>query len=301
MTFDWKEANPASRRRLMQGARFHEEKMNTRSPDLTASQLTKARLLASKKHREFARSLAQLGKARSVDAKAISDHDVIQPLLEAELIRKEYLVTCRQDSRTLCSVPDKTVLSGEAARHMRCTTCGRLFEEELIQEIFALTAETKALLEGSHWMTVWITDLLNASGIQNEKIRWNAAAGDDEIDIVVDVQGMNVFLELKDREFGLGDAYPFGFRLERYGGDIGVIITMEKVAVEARKFIDEQAQQRRGGRIECLEGTDVISSGVPALIERISKTAVETFFWDFSEELGLGLLPLIHGWLNARH
>lgn len=180
-------------------------------------------------------------------------------------------------------------------------TCGRLFEEELIQEIYALTADTKPLLEGSHWMTLWITDLLNKSGIPNERIRWNAASGDDEIDIIADVQGLNVFLELKDREFGLGDAYPFGFRVERYGGDFGVIVTTDKVATEAKKFIQEQAQQGRGALMDCIEGTEAISTDVPALIESMSRASVERFFRDISDELGVSLAPLVRRWLDARH
>jgi hypothetical protein len=35
-----------------------------------------------------------------------------------------------------------------------------------------------------------------------------------------DALGPRVFFELKDREFGLGDAYPFAIRVGRYGGDI---------------------------------------------------------------------------------
>ena len=119
--------------------------------------------------------------------------------------------------------------------------------DELIQDIYALTPSARSLLEGSHWMTLWVTSLLVNSGVQGERIKWNAAAGDDELDIVAEIHGLKVFFELRDREFGLGDAYPFSFRIERYGGDVGVVVTTESVADEADKFFEEQ--KRRGNTV----------------------------------------------------
>lgn len=86
-------------------------------------------------------------------------------------------------------------------------------------------------------------------GILKENIGWNAVAGEDEIDIVTDALGSRIFFELKDREFGLGDAYPFAYRLSRYGGSFGVIVTTDKIADEAKRFFQEQ-----GGKYECPAG-----------------------------------------------
>ena len=57
-------------------------------------------------------------------------------------------------------------------------------------------------------MTIWVTELLQKAGIKADWMLWNAASGDDEIDIIVNIFGSHVFFELKDREFGVGDAYP---------------------------------------------------------------------------------------------
>lgn len=297
MSFDWKEAKTLSRRRVIRSRRFHEMKLETKAPEYIEEQKEQAKLLVNGKLRDFVISLSQVGKARTRDAEMISNSEITQPLLEKQLIRKEYLVTCKQDSRTLCSVPDKNHLDSDAASSMRCPTCGRFFKEELIQEIFALTDAARNLIKGSQWMTIWVTNLLCIAGIHKDKIKWNATAGDDELDIVSEIQGLNVFFELKDREFGLGDAYPFGFRLERYGGDIGVVVTMDKIATEAKKFFEEQSGSR-ASRIECLEGCSAIQEALPALIEDISCNAVERFFWEFTSELGLDLLPLVRKWLK---
>lgn len=298
MDFQWKEATP-SRRRYTRPGRFHEERMNTKQAQYTENEVKQANALVNAVNREFLMNLAQVGKARSKDAAAFSNESITSPLLANNLIRKEYLVVCKQDSRTLCSVPDKAHLEGDVGSLMRCTTCGRHFKDELVQEIFALTEDARSLLNGSHWMTIWITEMLRTSGVANEKIKWNAAAGDDELDIVAEIQGMTAFFELKDREFGLGDAYPFSFRIERYGGDVGVVLTMDKVASEAKKFISEQAA-RRIGKIEAIEGEAEIRVKLPAVVDTFSKTSVEMFFFEYAEDLGLNLGPLIHEWLNKK-
>jgi len=297
MSFNWKDAKSPTRRRFLRSGRFQSEKLTTKVPNYTNDQLQQSKAIISRQHRDFLLNLAQLGKARSVDTASISNEAITKPLLDNSLVRKEYLVICRQDSRTLCTVPDKRKLESANGNYLQCTTCGRDFKDELIQEIYALTDACKELISGSHWMTIWVTDLLTSAGIPRENIKWNAAAGDDELDIVADIQGMAVFFELKDREFGLGDAYPFGFRVERYGGDVGVVLTMDKVANEAKKFFEEQAN-RRSGRIETAEGKQTIEKDLPKLIEQISRNSVEIFFRELSEELGVGILPLAQKWLQ---
>jgi hypothetical protein len=297
MSFDWKDAEASPRRRYVRQGRFHEERMSTKPPVYSEAQCMQSNIMVCGAHREFLLNLAQVGKARSKDTASISDENVTGPLLEQGLIRKEYLVVCKQDSRTLGAVPDKSKLASDLGSLMRCPTCGRNFKDELIQEIFALTDDTRTLLNGSHWMTIWITDMLRKSGVPDAKIKWNAAAGDDELDIVAEIQGVTAFFELKDREFGLGDAYPFGFRIERYGGDVGVVITMDKVASEAKKFISEQAP-RRVGRIETIEGEDEIKTRLASVIDGFSRQSIEMFFWDYTEELGLNVVPLVHEWLD---
>ena len=297
MAFDWRDTDPLRRRRHFRTGQFQEEKLETKAPEFSDEQVEQAKVLVSKEHRELLLRLAQIGKARRVDTAAIPDNEIAQPLLDRGLIQKEYLVICREDSRTLCTVPEKRSLDDSAGSQLRCATCRRKYKDELIEEIYSLTEEAKGLIGGSHWMTIWVTSLLRAAGTPMERIKWNAAAGNDELDIIAEVQGMNVFFELKDREFGLGDAYPFSSRIERYGGNVGVILTMDKVATEAENFIREQAEKGIA-RMKYLEGKDPIDEGVPELVEEVSRTSVEMFFSEFTEELGIGVLPVLRSWLR---
>ena len=127
------------------------------------------------------------------------------------------MVLCRQDSHTICAIQDRVEIDTGGASRFLCTICGRAFKDELVQEIHAPTDFGKRLLSGSRWMTIWVTELLIGSGIARDHIAWNAVAAEDELDIMTDALGPRAFFELKDRDFGLGDAYPFAYRVTSPG------------------------------------------------------------------------------------
>lgn len=298
MDFSWKPIKERPARRLATRARFYQEaKLDTRPPDYTVEEARAAALLVSYQIRNFLLRLAQVGKARSIDAAGEADTSFSAPLLDLGLVRKEYLVLCRQDSHTICAIQDKTEIETGRGASFLCSICGRAFRDELVQEIFALTDSGKRVLSGSRWMTIWVTELLIASGIARDQIAWNAVAGEDELDIMSDAVGPRTFFELKDREFGLGDAYPFAYRVTRYGGSFGVVVTMDRVAEEAKKFFTEQ-RPAMGVRIETLEGQTGIETGIRTLVDRVSRTGVMQLLLELEEPLGVNTVPLVQVWMD---
>lgn len=141
------------------------------------------------------------------------------------------------------------------------------------------------MLDGSHWMTIWVTSTLLDLGISEDDIKWSAAAGEDELDMVVKILREYVFFELKDREFGLGDAYPFGSRLQRYGGSAGVIVSTGSVAEEVKKYIGEQAR-RSASPIHAVEGIDNLSANLRAVIDDVAKLSVRRIVTAIFDPMG---------------
>jgi len=137
-------------------------------------------------------------------------------LMDQGLVRKEILILCRKDSHPLCSVDSEKRLRTQYGSSV-CPVCTRLFSDELVQELCVATDRGKHMIDGSYWMTVRLTTLIAKSGIPLGSITWNATAGQDEIDLIVRINYQKLFFELKDKEFGLGDAYPFVGRVRRYG------------------------------------------------------------------------------------
>jgi len=298
MDFAWKEAAPALRDLEFRSRPRREVRLQSRPAEYTSEEVSQASILSSAPHRDFLIRLAQVrGRARSVDADSEVGSDIPKSLLDANLVTQEYLLICRQDSHTICSLRDRNQLSMEPLGTARCSICGRPFSQELVQDIFALSDDGSRLVAKSHWMTVWVTDLLVASGIPSQAVTWNATSGEDEIDIITDVYGTRVFFELKDRDFGLGDAYPFLYRLERYGGSMGVVISTDHVAEEVKRFLQERQAGVRQAPVEVIEEGDSIPSLLPRLVDRISTVPANRIIQEFAEPFGVDPLPLFREWL----
>jgi hypothetical protein len=299
MSFAWQPIKETGSRRFAPRGRYYQEvKLELKAPDYTQEESDASRLLVSQPSRTFLLRLAQVGKVRSTDSAADTQQVPLHDLLSHGMLRREFLILCRKDNRTICSIETPAELESALGTALTCTVCGRPFKDELIQEIHAITDFGKKLLSGSRWMTVWITDLLIASGLPKAAIGWNPEASGEELDIMTDALGPRVFFELKDREFGLGDSYPFAYRVSRYGGTFGVVVTTERVADEAKKFFQEQSGSL-AAQIQTVEGLQSIETGIASLVDQFSRNGVMLLLRELSEPLALDPTPIIRAWMDT--
>jgi hypothetical protein len=99
----------------------------------------------------------------------------------------------------------------------------------------------------------------------------------------------------------LGDAYPFVYRVTRYGGRIGIVVTMDKVSTDAKKFFKEETQRREYPvQIEYLEDSEDIQKGITKLIEDMSLSQVRRLTRPFSVSTGFDLWPIVEYWISAK-
>jgi len=312
MEFDWKtqrlRLSRYMRRRYAPFGAFSEEEpergiveLKSTEPSYSSEDAVAARSLVDVEIRQFILKLAQMGKIRSKDAAEIAKPDILQRLLSLGLVAEEYLLTCKQDQHTICVVTSKDHLTKEPMSSLRCSVCGRSFPEENLQVIYTLTERGKKLVTGSLWMSIWITELLKENGVRKEAIRWGLETSGEELDIMVEDFGSRIFFELKDREFGLGDAYSFVYRITRYGGKVGIVATMDKVSTDAQKFFKEETQRREYPvQIRYLEGSEGIQDGVAKLIEDMSLSQVHRVIQPFSFRVGFDLWPVVEHWINIK-
>lgn len=306
MEFEWKTAKPSLPtaigrywRTFRSEAPRIEAEFNSRELDYTPSDAEAACVLHNVDMRRLILKLAQVTKIRAKEAGELVNKNTLDEMIALDLIREEYLLTCRQDQHTICVVASKSDLSKEPMCGARCSICGRSFPDELLQVIYTLTDLGKKLVTGSLWMCIWVTELLTKSGVKKESIKWGLEANGEELDILVEDFDSRIFFELKDREFGLGDSYPFIYRLVRYGGAIGIVATMEKVAKDSQVFFKEETKRREYPiEIRQFEGTAGIEAGITKLVEDISARRVRTLLTPFSERIGLNLWPIVAQWLQ---
>lgn len=298
MRFNWSGLGPQAVRDYSPSKSNHSAVLQSRAPEYTDDDVRRARLLSGDLPRRTMLRLAQTGKARRIDTADDLDAQVLDHLIEAGLVRKEFLLTCKKDSHTICSVVDQAELEAVGASGATCHACGRRLSDERTQEILGITSASQQLLDGSRWMTIWITDLLGRCGLSDHSIEWGSRAAEDEIDIATELFGLRLFLELKDREFGLGDAYPFASRLVRYSASRGIVATMDKVAPEAKKFFKEQ--NARGQTIVCLEGKEAIELGVRRQVEDLSRSAARLVLDYEFQSVRLNIGAVLEPWISSR-
>ncbi|RQX16378.1 hypothetical protein DDE19_15545 [Micromonospora ureilytica] len=95
-------------------------------------------------------------------------------------------------------------------------------------------------------MTVWVTKRLVNLGIPLSSIVWNLEDSGEEVDIIIEFMSKLWIFELKDREFGPGDAHPFNYRRVRYGADQAFVITTDKVSADAKRVFGDLASDQSG-------------------------------------------------------
>lgn len=273
--FDWKEVR-YSKEKLdaIKGKRTPDSANATFSPAALDNQSTcGADILANNKNRDTILSIAKAGFARQRDmlnarptAEQEATQAAIQALKSAGLVDIKYLLECKKDQSQLARFDSKSDISTGT---LRCPTCNNLFSEELISEGYSLSTLGKSLIQKSHWMTVWVTQRLVETGVPQESILWNLSEGGEEVDIVLDVLGNIWILELKDREFGPGDAHPFNYRQVRYDSSRAIIITTEKISKEAKRVFGELARaasRKRSAIPVYIEGLDMAGEKLLKLV-----------------------------------
>jgi hypothetical protein len=261
------------------------------------SEASAARLLVARERRESLISLAQMrGRVRAVDAEDESKAEGMGALFEAGLVRDEYLVLCRGDSRTILTAPSKEALT---TSEFRCPVCSRKMCDELVQKVYAVTEKGQELLAGNHWMTVWVTERLEEAGVPRDWISWHGAAGDDEVDVIVTMNGLQYFLELKDRQFGLGDAYPFASRASRYGADAGAVLCTDTIAVEAKSYFEDRSGVE-SVPIDVVEGEKAIPTRLRGLVGMWSAWGISRVLNEMLGPVAPMAVPVLTKWMQER-
>ncbi len=238
-----------------------------------------AQVLADLQSRTLLMELKEATFAREPDIlsrrgrKEEDARQVLRTLNEAGLINVQYLLQCRKNSTPLTRLANKKQLENEAVSTLQCAACSRTYNEELLTEGYVISDLGRKLITSSYWMTTWVTNRLTELGIPVDSILWNLEESGEEVDILVTFLGLLWILELKDREFGPGDAHPFRYRHVRYNANKAIIVTTTKVSEEAKRIFRELDPPRRPGVSRAAVASR--GDGLPLYIEGLSNATKE--------------------------
>lgn len=282
MKFDWKDKVPGRDRleRLMRTENDGGAGPTFTSPTMSLDHIAGATVLADSSVRElaifisgavFARQKELLSRAKKPDEMK----DLLEKLQRGGIVSTEYLLECKHSGTRLSRFSNPNDVEDPKIGALKCASCGAEFRNEVLHEGYSLSQLGRALLQKSHWMTVWITDLLIRLGVPDDSIIWNVSELGEEVDIIVEFLGQLWIFELKDREFGAGDAHPFNYRQVRYGADKAIIVSADKVSKDAKRIFEELAKDdyfERRAKIVYIEG---LNSAESLLRAEITDAAIQ--------------------------
>lgn len=302
MEFKWRRAE-VSRARLDELCRdAAEEGPAFRRANLDESAVKGAFVLAEEKNRQLVRLIAEASFLRETEllegrGKRIEDAKRALATLRSEgLLVVEYLLQCRKTSSPLGRFGTRNEIEKPEFTSVRCPTCGAPFASELATEGYSLSQLGRSLVEQSHWMTVWVTKLLTELGIPVENIVWNVSEAGEEVDIIAEVLNQLWIFEIKDRDFGSGDAHPFNYRQVRFGAQRAIIVTTGTVQKDAKKVFDDLARESRAARrasVVYVEGLGTAREILSAEIERASINYARWQFGPPGEGIPFDLGPIL--------
>lgn len=222
------------------------------NPDLSDEAVKGADVLSVQANRELLRELSEAGFGREADIlsrrgeKREEIQGALTDLATAGLTYAEFLLACRATSAPLARFPTAEETKTGPIAAVRCGKCTRTYSQELLSEGYSVSKLGRSLAQGSHWMTVWVTKRLVNLGIPLTSIVWNLEDSGEEVDIIIEFMSKLWIFELKDREFGPGDAHPFNYRRVRYRADEAFVITTDKVSADAKRVFGDLASDSSG-------------------------------------------------------
>lgn len=200
---------------------------------------------------------------------------------DAGIVSSETVIICRRTQQQVVRVTDPGAVADMANRGVKCG-CGRPFADERQEEALTITEIGRTLLDKSRWMSVLLLQELLTLGVSLERVLLEYTAGGDEVDCITDVSGEVLLFELKDKEFSLGQAYPFGAKMGLIRPRQPIIVTTEHVGGDAKDHF-ARAQQAGGPRsrlyrdpddvdpVEYIEGLENLSRDLKRIISKVHR------------------------------
>ncbi len=120
--------------------------------------------------------------------------------------------------------------------------------------------------------------VLRRLGVPDDRILLNLHDGPEEIDAFVDMDGTLLMIELKDNEFSMGHAYPFGGRIGLYKPDYAIIVATRGVASDVKDYFETVKPQ---STIIYIDRLNQLASSLEVIMKTIRTQRAEEVLTNF--------------------
>jgi hypothetical protein len=203
------------------------------------------------------------------------------------LLNREYVIICHKSSNQINKVDSMEKIAKMAELGVLCS-CGRPIQDERVQELYSPSVSLQKMIDQSYWMTARLVRALKTFHIPEHKIFLNVQDGAEEVDAFVDIDGSLLMFELKDNEFSMGHAYPFGGRIGLYRPDYAVIFATKGIAPEVRDYFNKS---RPGAKLIYVGNVSELETNIEKIISQIRSARIENIL-SLLEPISTNYFPL---------
>lgn len=296
LKFDWRNLTPSvgKLKKAISGDEASED-VKFASVEMSTELLEASSVLEDREIREVAIEISKAGVAREADIlksskKRKTTEEHLGSLLNHEILEASYILECKKTGHQLLKMDDPKRVEEKAVSELLCPHCSNAFSEEEVNRNFSLSEKGKSLIRSSHWQTIVVTGALLERDIPKDSILWNISDSGEEVDILAEVMDELWIFELKDREFGSGDAYPLNYRLTRYDANRTFIVTTDKVSKDAKKVLTELEKRsmshRDRSQIIYIEGHDKLEKSFDEQVASVVLDYTKRRISDLGRSLG---------------
>ncbi|MGB7922875.1 MAG: hypothetical protein WCF57_06495 [Pyrinomonadaceae bacterium] len=221
----------------------------------------------------------------------------IEKLMDAGLLRREVLVSCRKMGHILFSLPSPDALAVVTVSNATCSGCGAAIADEKVEEAVAPTPLASALLEDGSWLVNRLYFTLRELGLPGSEVAIAPPSGNGEAHMMANVCGESFLLVLRD-----GDLSP---AFARRATDAAIkteathlmIVVTGKIYEEGQLWLRNYARRRARSGVEfelkIAEGVSAAESSLQESFEQVSRRALAEQLCELDTSLGLSLTRVI--------
>lgn len=193
----------------------------------------------------FRNSIIRAKQAKDPTLKNIAkstglDPDVVVPIIEEamghDLLERHHNVICPSCGNTLARVRTRSAITQMVRDKVTCPSCKAVVTETSCADCYLATERASELLDGSNWMSILVRHRLAAHFPEAWAIT-SVRDGPNELDLVANLDGPLLLMELKDNRFSIGHAYSFVGKCSQYRPDLSMIVATEGIDEEVVEYV----------------------------------------------------------------
>lgn len=242
------------------------------------------RLLHRIEEAQAAGRLAELLAGETVN------QSLIDRLADSRLLKREVLVSCRKEGRSLFRLPSVEMLTIITASSAVCSECGAALSDEKVEELVTLTDAATELLHGSTWLEGRLRAILKEIGVPQRAVRQLPGSFDGEVQVEVTVAYEPFLFVLRDGDLSSTQAASALDKLIDTEAQHLVVIVTGRIQEDARARLREHARRHtRGGEgteVVLIEGMDAAQGELQHAFERAAQRALAAELCELDASLG---------------